>query len=274
MCLNVPLDVEGIPAGCRVPLETFGRLYYEQGALVLASMAIVPLVVGLLVGVPIVGREIEAGTTLFAWGVAPSRLRWFGRKVAVIGLVLGIVLVLAAVTSDFLETTRRTVMPATPYENFGLFGAVVALRGFAAFACGLLVGALTGRTLPAFILAALLMACCISLAGGLREYWASSQPQVVVDEGMGPAFAGQITGAGWIDESGVVLRYEDGIARVPPSGLDDPDAWLWGNGYRQISLGIARDQAEAWVPIEYVGWIALGTVFMGAAGAVTLRRHP
>lgn len=271
-CAGNSLDSGSLGVGCLPSLDAFGRIYYEQGALVLASMAILPVALGLLGGVPIVGRELEGGTAPFAWSVAPSRTKWLLRQIVVVGLVLTIVVGLAALSSNALESTRRGVMQATPFENFGLFGAIVLARMFAAFTVGLFVGATTGRTLPAFIIGALVMLIGVGLAGGARDLWATSQPQVVVDDA-GSGFDGQVVGLAWIDEAGGLVSYVDGISRAPGTE-DDPDSWLWANGYRQVSLGITRQAAQTWAPIEVAGWVGVGFVLIGATAVVTSRRRP
>lgn len=272
-CVGGSLD-SGQGIGCLAPLEAFGRIYYEQGSLVLASMAILPVAIGLLGGVPIVGRELEAGTAPFAWSVAPSRSRWLLRQIIVVGFVLAIVVGLAALSSNALEATRRGVMQASPFENLGLFGGIVLAKMFTALAVGLFVGAVTGRTLPAFIIGALVMAVGVGLAGGARDLWATFQPQVVVDEVAGSVFDGQIVGLAWIDEAGALVAYEDGASLVPEPALDDPDIWLWANGYQQVSLGISREAAQAWAPIEVAGWVGVGLVLMGGTASVTSRSRP
>ena len=47
------------------------------GGLILSPTLAVAYVIGAFLGVPIVGRELERGTTRLAWSLAPSRWRWF-----------------------------------------------------------------------------------------------------------------------------------------------------------------------------------------------------
>jgi hypothetical protein len=58
-----------------------------------------PSVLGLLGGVPIVWRELETRTAQTAWSLSPSRLRQLAHQISSIGLVLGVVMVFAAVVA-------------------------------------------------------------------------------------------------------------------------------------------------------------------------------
>lgn len=272
-CTEMSLDTLSGPAECVSSLQAFSRIFYDDGSKILAAMAILPIAVGLLGGVPIVGREIEAGTAQFSWAISPSRQRWLLRQMVVVVLILAIGVALAAFATQALESTRRAFLPALPFENVGLYGPIVLARMFAALMIGVFVGALTGRTLPAFIIGALIMTASVSLTGGLRDYWASLQPRVVVDDSESREFDGQLIAVGWIDEAGTLISYDEGIARAPAVETD-PDQWLWDHGYRQVPLGITKETAGTWPLIEGLGWLGSGVVVMISGVWVTSRRRP
>lgn len=271
-CAGQSLDSPVSARGCSGPLSEFSRIYFGEASMVLAAMAVLPAALGLLGGVPLVGRELEGRTAQFAWSIAPSRRRWLLRQVMVVGGILLLVVGLAALASSFLEAIRREVMPASPFENIGLHGPIALARMFAALMVGLFVGGLTGRTLPAFIVGALVMLAALAIAGNARDFWASSQEQVVIEQGS--AFDGQVLGLGWIDEAGRLYTYEQGAALVPADTEVDGDTWLTENGYEQVDLGITRQKAESWSTIELLGWVGVGLVLFGASTWVTSHRRP
>lgn len=258
---------------CTPFLEAFGSVYFSEAGPVLASMAVLPFVAGLLAGVPVVGRELETGTAQFAWGITPSRVRWLARQLLVVGLILLIAVGFAAMTSELLEATRARSMPAPPFQNFGLHGAIVLARAGGALAVGLFVGALTGRSLPAFIVGAIVMATLFMGSGLARDGWASTQPTVIVDAANANAFDGQLVTLAWIDQAGTLYRYEEGLT-LAPSSARDAEQWLFDNGYEQVELGITAGTASKWVPIEVVGWFVLSVAFLGAGALVVSRRRP
>ncbi|HWP64211.1 MAG TPA: hypothetical protein VNO86_12150 [Candidatus Binatia bacterium] len=273
-CFRVWNEVTPDTEYCLAYLTTVGTVYNEEAARVYAIMAILPAALGLLAGVPIVGRELEAGTAEFAWSIAPSRRRWLLRQAMGLGILLAVAFGFTAAASGALEASRRVLMPATPFEHLGLYGITAFARMLAAFGLGLLLGALTGRTLPAFAGGAIVMAGLIVAAGFAREGWAALQPTVVVDPVTDPDFDGEVVGIAWLDPSGAFVSYADAHARVP-SGVDgDPDAWLWDNGYRQVQLGITRSTAEGWQSLEVAGWLVGALAMVGATAWVVDRRRP
>lgn len=259
---------------CLKFLELVGKVYYEDGAKVLAAMAVLPGAVGLLAGIPIVGRELEAGTAQFAWAVAPSRRAWLLRQLGVVGLVLLVAFGFAAGTTELFETTRRLVMPATPFENFGLHGLVSFARMAAALMVGLALGALIGRTLPAFAIGAVVMLSLVAGAGQARQGWAASQPTVVVRPSEQESFDGLVVALAWIDPSGALLSYAEGQSRVPVSYEGDPDVWLVDHDDQQVHLGITASTARLWEPLEVAGWSMISLGFLGWALVLVDRRRP
>jgi hypothetical protein len=153
---------------CSVALSSFNA---HDEPLRVAAQAIpisLPAILGMFWGAPLVARELEAGTFRLAWTQGRSRLRWFGAKVAVVGLATLIVQGLVSLTmtwwwSPVGRANPNRFSPAL----FGAFG--IAPLGYAAFALalGITVGVVIRRTLPA-------MAAALAVFAGLRlavTYW-------------------------------------------------------------------------------------------------------
>jgi hypothetical protein len=272
-CVGMNWDiVDDTNAPCLSAIEAFMPIAGEAG-MVFAGMVVVPLIVGLLAGVPVVGREIESGTAQFSWAIAPSRLGWLARQGVGVGVVSIAAISLAGVSTQVLHGALQAVVPGRPFDNVGLFGWLIILRSVAALSIGLLVGALVGRTLPAFIVGGVIALACVAIVSPAREAWAQAQPLVAVEQAERVTFDGQMITLGWIDPTGDVLRYEAGIARAPAEA-PDPDMWLGDQGYRQVALGMSRDVASAWPLTEGAFWLAVGLTSVTAAAWVTARRRP
>jgi len=132
-----------------------GPLYTGATAL----MFLLPAVVGVFWGAPLVARELEAGTHRLVWSQTVTRGRWIAVKLAGVGLaaVLLAGLISLAVTwwsGPIDEASEGRITPL-------LFAArgIVPL-GYAAFAflAGVLVGLLTRRTVLAMAITLLLVA--------------------------------------------------------------------------------------------------------------------
>jgi hypothetical protein len=111
---------------------------------------VVPGIIGLFWGAPLVARELESGTYRLAWTQSVSRTRWLAVKLAVVGLigmaVAGLLsLILTWWASPFDTVTANRMSPS----NFDERGIVAIGYVAFAFALGALAGAVIRRTVPA-----------------------------------------------------------------------------------------------------------------------------
>ena len=111
---------------------------------------VVPALVGMFWGAPLVGRELETGTFRLAWTQSVSRTRWLATKLAAVGaagaaaaLVLGLMASWWAAPLD--KVTQNRFSPSA----FALHGFVPGAYALFAFALGATAGVLFRRTFPA-----------------------------------------------------------------------------------------------------------------------------
>ena len=108
---------------------------------------VVPALIGLFWGAPLVARELETGTYRLAW-TQVTRTRWMATKLGLLGLtsmaVAGVLSLMVTWWSSPLDRVRMT-----PFMSFDQRDLVPI--GYAAFAfvLGATVGVLIRRTLPA-----------------------------------------------------------------------------------------------------------------------------
>ena len=69
---------------------------YEDPALAAVPLILVPALVGMFLGAPLVASELERGTFRLVWTQSVTRLRWMAGKV---GALMGITLLLFALIS-------------------------------------------------------------------------------------------------------------------------------------------------------------------------------
>ena len=117
---------------------------------VIPLFMVIPLLMGVFLGAPLIAREVEQGTHRLAWTQSVTRGRW---AVAKIGLVFLFTL-LATGLFAWMVTTWSSALVAASDSRFG-FG-VFDLRGIVpiayalfAVALGTAAGALIRKTLPA-----------------------------------------------------------------------------------------------------------------------------
>ena len=140
---------------CDDLMNRFYGITGGEGSFVRIGLALVAPIAGLILGVPVVARELELRTTSLAWSLQGVRRRWLAARATPM-LLVGLVafLVLGAVGTMFFDALARgsQSQALTEVASSGL--ALVA-RGLLAFGVALLVGAVVGRTMPAFIVAAI-----------------------------------------------------------------------------------------------------------------------
>ncbi|WP_433444466.1 ABC transporter permease [Nonomuraea sp. CA-141351] len=117
---------------------------------------LLPALVGLFWGAPLITRELEAGTHLLVWNQSITRSRWLAVKLGLTGLTA----MAAAGLCGLAVTWWSAPLDKSAPEGLALmaplvFGARgIAPMGYAAFAfvLGVTVGMLVRRTLPAMAL--------------------------------------------------------------------------------------------------------------------------
>ena len=109
---------------------------------------VVPGLLGMFWGAPLVAGELESGSFRLAWTQDISRVRWLGWRLAVTGLAA----MAAAGLSSWLVTWWSGPLDRAGLDQFGSFDSRdIVPVGYAAFAfaLGVLLGALLRRTVPA-----------------------------------------------------------------------------------------------------------------------------
>ncbi|GAA3119233.1 transporter [Planomonospora alba] len=143
--------------------DTCGRFYdrffdEHQLPFLAASLVVllVPALVGLFWGAPLVARELEAGTHLLVWNQSITRGRWLAVKLGLIGLTATAAACLCGlVVTWWSDPLDRSAFPELAMMAPLVFGARgITPMGYAAFAfvLGVTVGMLVRRTLPAMAL--------------------------------------------------------------------------------------------------------------------------
>ena len=269
---------------CRAPASRFVRAY-GVAELILGAMWPAAFGLGLVLGVPVVAREVDHGTAQLAWTIGRSRVRWLVGRVAFV-VVVGVVLlsVLAVVTEILGAAMRFDIDTSKDFWLHGNRGPLIVGHGVLALGAGVLVGALLGRQLPALLLGAFLVgALYAASAVGFPRWYATEAVVASQNEWLG--------GPLWI-ESGIELTSGERVT------------WgeVYGNGVLAVEMYQAEDgvfyasQADADAGRDPIGrdyaliipgerytqivwretgvFTAVGALLVGAATFVTARRRP
>jgi hypothetical protein len=281
-CLT-PWIYETIPydaAWCEAIRNTFLTQDTDEAGLVMTAMQVLPIAVGLLLGVGLVGREIEGGTAPTVWALAGSRRRWLLGRLLPILAVLVTLLTFAAITSEILAIGRVPWQLGRPaFDSAGLHGPGVIFRGLAAFGLALGVGAWSGRMLPTVMLSALLSLFLWAGGLGLLAGWvASSAHEINVPSW----YNGWYDGGLFVDsfyrlpDGSEVAREGCAVCTDPrtfaPAGVD-PETWM-RDEVQKVAVGVHSPDYPAWVTTEIAAFGAFGLVFILATFRIVDRRRP
>lgn len=126
------------------------QVYY--GALI-AIVMVLPGLIGIFWGAPLVTRELESGTHRLVWNQSITRTRWLAVKLGVLGLAAmvatGITVRAANWWASPLDKAVADRFARMEPVSFDAHGIVPIGHAAFAFALGVTVGVLTRRTVPA-----------------------------------------------------------------------------------------------------------------------------
>ncbi|MGH9252608.1 MAG: ABC transporter permease subunit [Acidimicrobiales bacterium] len=137
-----------------------------------AGIQVVPALIGIFWGAPLIARELETGTHRLAWNQSVTRTRWLATKLAIVGAAAAVTagLLSWAVTSWAHHIDNAADNRITP-ELFGSRGIVPIGYALFGFVLGVTLGMLIRRSIPA--MAATLgvyLAAAISMPLWFREH--------------------------------------------------------------------------------------------------------
>jgi hypothetical protein len=138
-------------AACAVAGGMFNTDYYGTAQRVTDILQVVPVLIGVFVGAPLLARELETGTFRFAWTQGCGSLRWVITKLVLLAAVV------TAASFAFSALFSWYYQPFFALGNdgvlapqlFDLRGVEFAAWTLVAFAIGAIAGVLIRRTVPA-----------------------------------------------------------------------------------------------------------------------------
>lgn len=194
--------------GCELPIQRFQE-WTGLGYQVMNNMWFVPWLIGLVLGVPMVAREVEHGTAQLAWTLGRSRTRWLLGRVAFTALIVVVLMGFLAVASEMLAAAL--VPDSDLGRTFFLHdqrGFLLVTRGLVALAIGVLVGAVIGRQLQALLLA--IIVAGLVYAGGTYALDRWNEAEGIEPPAVGPGLDGPLfVGSGIELTTGERVNWEE-----------------------------------------------------------------
>lgn len=177
-------------------------------------VVVVPGVVGVFWGAPLVASELESGSFRLAWTQDVSRVRWLAQRLTVCGLAA---MAVAGLIS-WIVTWWAGPLDRVSLDQFGSFDSrgIVPL-GYAVFAfmLGVVLGALLRRTVPA------MAATLLAFTGVRVAFRLLARPYLLPQVTMTPALDASSTGYG--SDGFFPFMPASNLQPAPP---DLPNAWI------------------------------------------------
>ena len=134
---------------CGNAANSFVDKYTLMASWLDALVLVVPGLIGIFWGAPLVGRELESGTFRLAWTQSVSRARWTITKLVLLGSGGMAVAGLCSLLVTWWSSPFDFVVGAGPFAHFDTHGVVPIAYAAFAFAVGVAAGAVIRRTVAA-----------------------------------------------------------------------------------------------------------------------------
>jgi hypothetical protein len=178
----------------------------------LSWLPVVPLLVGVFWGAPVLAREFERGTHRLTWTQSVSRRRWLAAKLGWLGLAVTV----AGLAFGLMLSTWLSTFDGTPYVDrfgdtamFGATGVVVGAWWLFAFVLGAAAGGLLRKLLPTLAVTVAVFLLVMFVLLKARASYAAPLREVV--EGPLPGLGSYVTGTAYVSPAGVEVAGD----RVP-----------------------------------------------------------
>ncbi|MFG2286407.1 ABC transporter permease [Streptomyces sp. NPDC048595] len=261
-------------AGTQEAVGAFRAAYHPSLQLAELGLVLLPTLIGVFLGAPLIARELEAGTHQLVLTQSVGPLRWLAAKLALPALiVLAATSGLSAVFAWLWQVGGDEVSGSYWYSllGFGSLGPIPVAYSLLGLAAGTLTGLLLRRTVASMALTLAAMIVAQSAFHLLRPHLMAA---TTIEFGRGAATSAPddswVLGEGWITRSGARLTSEDMGCR--PDG--DFDACLREHQVTGRFLDqhpVAHHWPLAWIEAGLV--LAVAAALTAVAFRVMRRRH-
>jgi hypothetical protein len=260
------------PKACQV-IYAFQDTHMNAVYLTQTGIGLAMYGIPLVLGVPLLTREIEHKTAMIAWPLAGSRLKWLAWRVLPVLMVAAVLIGLMAYAADQLA---QAYFPHNDigFDRHGSRGFSLVTRATLMLAAAVLLGAAIGRLLPALLVGIALAVGISTAMDAALPHWASSAeltgPETEI-YGPGPLR----TGGQYRLADGNLISAQEGEILVQElyeqNGGEEPDPALLP---QQVMYGIATERYGEVLIRESAVVLGAALLAGGVAAVVVQRRRP
>ncbi len=219
------------------------------------TLHVVPTLLGMFLGAPLLAREFEASTFRFAWTQGAGRARMTLSTLTLLALALTVAASLLGVLTGWAFRPEESVGLASRWQpgQFDVTGVTFAAWTLFSFTFGVFAGTLIRRTVPAMAAAALGSAALTVLS-----FWKLDPRVLTFRPAVARATAAVLnhylfSGSYVFSGSGMQLN------QPGPGGTWMVNGWVTGAAGHRLSAYQSFQRAGNVKPGEWAGWLA-GTI--------------
>jgi hypothetical protein len=262
-------------SGCDIIIRHF-ESEFATGVNAARGLVILPALVGVFVGAPLLAREFEHGTYRLAWTQTVTRRQWLLAKTTLIAIATVAGAGLAAAVTMWWRGPFDTLEGRMAPSGFDIEGPVVPAYALFALALGVLAGLLLRRTVAAMTVTLVaFVAVRLAVARFLRPRFLTAQHASTL------SFSGGARPRDWVLSDQLVdavgrqitaAREDLAILHAQQGGID-PHDYLATLGWRRIIMFQPADRFWAFQTIE-AGIFAALALLVVAVTVWAVRRAP
>lgn len=258
---------DGSPNPVCFELGDTGRWATRIASVSMNLAAFFPALAGLLLGAPLIARELDRGTARLAWSLGPSRGRWYVQRVLPILVVVGVTSLTIGYVSEQLTQLFAPGMDLTKsFIGFHSRGVLIATGGLLVASIAVAVGSIVGRQIPTVLLALVLGGVTLAAIAAVDQKLLANETVRLTGENQ---YANDlIVGEGRFELPDGRLLTWDELAAADPTVIDQ------GFDYPYIQFGIPRERYREIETREAIAELVLSVVFVGVGAFVVARRRP
>jgi hypothetical protein len=233
----------------------------------LSLVAIFPFVAGLILGTPLVAREIDRGTARLAWSLSPSRLRWYVQRIAPVLVVLAIAGMVIGIVADRLLAAMITDEDlANSFSGFHGRGVLIATNALVLGSTAIALGAIIGKPMQTLLLSLILGGVILLAVGEVHR-------KAILPSEAVPDASGQYSDRNlYIDNR---FQLPDGrLVTWDELVVIDPRVMEFGPEYPNVQLIIPGERYREIEAREAIAELAISALLIVAGGLIVLRRRP
>ena len=248
-------------------MSAIGEWVLKIDRVSLSLVPIFPFIAGLILGGPLVAREIDRGTARLAWSLSPSRLRWYVHRVAPVLVVLGATaMVIGAVADRLLAAMITDEDLANSFMGFHGRGVLIATGTLLIGATGIAVGAVLGRTIQTLLLSLVLGGLLLTAVSEVDQK-VFMPTETVVDASGNYSDRNLYIDSRFQLPDGTLATWEQLVA-IDPSVMEN------GPNYPNVSLMIPGERYREIETREAIAQLGIAALMLVAGALVVLRRRP